>query len=205
MRVFLWVVMLVVTMVVAPVAIAADGPYVSGSVGATWIDDIEDDGVEVEFDTGYNLGIALGYTMSQFRLEGELGYAQADADELSVDGVGSVSADGDVSATRFMANGYWDIGTETAFTPYLGLGIGAAIVSVNDLEVMNIKVLDDDDTVFAYQFMAGIGYSVSKAVVLDLSYRYFATDDPELEDEAGAKGEVDVETHNVLFGLRYSF
>jgi hypothetical protein len=48
----------------------------------------------------------------------------------------------------FMGNAYWDIETNTMFTPYLGLGIGAAHVDFD-------TVGGEDDWEFAYQGMAG--------------------------------------------------
>ena len=63
------------------VVIAADGPYISGHIGASWLSNADFDGSvpairissEVEFDTGLHLGAAYGYDFGEFRVEGEFG------------------------------------------------------------------------------------------------------------------------------------
>ena len=59
---------------------------------------------------------------------------------------------------------------------------------------------EDDDTVFAYQVGAGVAYSINKNMILDLKYRFFATEDPNLY---GSKAEF--KSHNIYFGFRYTF
>ena len=59
---------------------------------------------------------------------------------------------------------------------------------------------DEDDSVFAYQVGAGIGYAVSDQATIDLKYRYFATEDP---DFGGVDAEV--ASHNIYLGIRVNF
>lgn len=107
------------------------------------------------YDTGWTLGAALGYNFGNTRLEGEIAYQKADEDKASWAGVTS-DATGDVSALSFLVNGYYDFTNSSAFTPYLSAGLGFA----------KIKWAGDgysvDDTVFAYQVGAGVGYALSK-------------------------------------------
>jgi opacity protein-like surface antigen len=104
-----------------------------------------------------------------------------------------------------MANAFWDIETGSPVTPYLGGGIGVANVSINDLGVFGISVVDDDDTVFAYQFGAGIALELNPNMALDFGYRYFVTTDPEFTDNFGDKFESEYQTHNASLGLRIMF
>jgi len=181
-------------------AMAAQGPYLSLNAGITMPtdSDISEGGesVEIKYDTGYAIGAALGFNFGAGRLEGELGYKAADTDEVSVSGLGSASLDGDLSVLSFMANGYLDFNVNPTVKPYLMAGIGMANVTFdsNDLDV------DDDDTVFAYQAGAGVGFALNDKITLDLSYRYMGTQDPEIEG-------VDVEygSHNILAGVRVQF
>lgn len=189
----------------ASAALAAEGPYFGVQAGATWLDDVEGDGVNIEFDTGYNLGAAAGYDFGQFRAEGEIGYSENGVDQIDISGEGSFGADGQGRALRFMANGYVDFETQTAFTPYLGAGVGVVNIYINNLEVGDQDIIDDDETVFAYQFALGVGYDVVENVVFDCSYRYFATDDVELQDKFGGESEVDIDTHNIVLGFRWLF
>jgi len=179
---------------------AAEGPYFGANLGmsATSDSDISEGGFsgEISYDNGYAFGAALGYSFGVGRMEGELGYKTADIDKVSVNGLGSASVNGDISALSFMINGYVDINAAPAVKPYIMAGIGMANVSLdsNDLDV------DDSDTVFAYQAGVGVGFALNDKVTLDLSYRYLGTSDPEIDG-------VDVEygSHNFLAGIRVKF
>ena len=64
----------------------------------------------------------------------------------------------------------------------------------------------DSDTVFAYQFLAGIGYAPSNlpSTQWTLGYRYLGTDDPEFAAGA-AKISTEYNSHNVEAGLKLRF
>jgi len=73
-------------------ALAVEGkPYVSVTAGATFLADADftdsGDTIEAEFDTGYNLGAALGYDFGRGRLEGEIAYRSNDIDKFTYQGV----------------------------------------------------------------------------------------------------------------------
>jgi opacity protein-like surface antigen len=205
----------------ASVSLAAAGPYLTLQGGATWLEDadIDFDGVpssdfslEAEFDTGFNAGVAAGYDYGPARLEAEIAYRQNDVDKFKGQFQGEGfegSADEDVSATSLMVNAYWDIPTGSPITPYIGGGVGFANVSFNEVEVEGVEIVDDDDNVFAYQLAAGVAFEINPNLALDLGYRFFATEDPELEADLGAGFEADFETeyesHNVSLGLRFIF
>ncbi len=104
--------------------------------------------------------------------------------------------DPDVGTSAIMVNGYWDICTGTALTPYILVGIGRAHVDI-DFDGND----DDSDNVFAYQLGGGVGYSLTENVILDLKYKYFATEDVVMKDDSKAR----FGTHQILFGVRYQF
>jgi opacity protein-like surface antigen len=183
-------------------AFGANGLYVSGNLGVGFASDsdITESGfppVEVSFDTGFAVAGAIGTAIDAFRVEGAVAYQQNDFDKA----MGIVDLEGDISALSFLVNGYYDFDTKSAWTPYLTAGLGFSMIDVNDLGIAGEgDRMSDDDTVFAYQLGAGIGYAVNDAVTLDASYRYFATSDP---DFSGTEAEV--ASHNIFFGVRYSF
>ena len=155
-------------------------------------------------DTGYGILGAIGYDFGMFRLEGEIGYRKNDFEQLTGGGR-TLGFEGDQSVLSFMGNGYFDIETNSAFTPYFLLGLGYANVDVSDVKTTDDTTADNfDDSVFAYQFGVGVGYAVTDSVILDLNYRYFATSDLEY-DALHGKIEGDCSTHNILFGIRYAF
>jgi len=200
-------------------AFAATGPYLSVQGGATWVQDADFDydlpapfsiSGESEFETGFNAGVSAGYDFGPARLEAEIVYRENDFDTLEatlsgfgppLDGTFRGDVDGEVNSTSLMVNAFWDIENETPVTPYLGAGLGLANVEVDGDDFDK-----DDDTVFAYQFAAGIAVALTPNLSLDLGYRYFATDDPEFDDDlVGFSFETEYQTHNASLGLRLTF
>ena len=189
-------------------AFSDEGLYVCGNIGFAMLSDSDitdstDPGVTLtmEYDTGWTLGGALGYGFGSFRVEGEIAYQANDIDKLSILGI-PFNASGDVSSLAFLINGYFDFVNDSAFTPYLSAGLGYAKVDLNDFNIAGSGEPDysDDDSVFAYQVGLGVGYAVTEKVTIDVKYRYFATEDPEFDT-----AEVEVASHNFLFGVRFNF
>ncbi|HEX9205715.1 MAG TPA: outer membrane beta-barrel protein [Candidatus Deferrimicrobiaceae bacterium] len=201
-----------VLFLVAAPAFAAGG-YVGLEGGAVWLPDLKISGPggsgELSTDTGYSIGAVGGYNFGTYRLEGEFSWRSNDNKEVSAFGL-SAPAGGETTAWALMVNGYYDFRmVSPKVYPYLGAGIGGASVSENleDPTVGGQKVIDDDDFVFAYQFIAGIAFDVSKEFTMALDYRYFATTDPSFEviGTGGQKIDGEYSSHNVMLTLRYNF
>lgn len=184
-------------------------PYVSGHVGYTIVED-EDMGLldDVHFDNFVGFGAACGldfaHTYAHLRLEGEVSYRQNDIDDARFLG-SRQNGDGDVSSIAGMANFYYDIENPTFVKPYLMAGWGGTWVSINDVKVSGVKVVDDDQLLFAYQWGAGLGINVSRSVSIDLGYSYLRTSRDTFKDELNDKFKYRYEVHNVLLGVRYRF
>jgi opacity protein-like surface antigen len=191
---------------------AADkGMYVSGNLGLSIASDsdVSAFGIEfatISFDPGFDLGGAIGYDYGDIRAEFEIAYHAWDMDEGTIGGIVGPPCpctgpiDGDASALSFMVNGYYDFQlTNSSVTPYLGGGIGGANIN-GDLGLGD----DDNDTVFAYQLMAGVGFEINPSTILTLGYRYFATTDPEF-DIFGLPTEFTVSAHEFNAGARFMF
>jgi opacity protein-like surface antigen len=188
---------------------ADDGLYaaVGGGISFAQDTDFSEQGVTVtaELDTGFLIDGAIGYQLQAFRLEGEFTYLRNSADKFSAFGV-SIGADGDQAIMAGLANVYFDIPTQTPWTPYVGGGLGFANVGLNDVSLMGIPVVDDDDSVFAYQVKAGLGYRFSPATDVTAGYRFFGTDDVSLKTVVGDSFQGDGPLlHNFELGLRYRF
>lgn len=200
------------TILTATTAFSADGTYFSINTGlakpndSSASDSSSAPGLTMDFNytTEPVAGVALGYKAGELRFEGELEYQKSDFDELKVSyGASneSLALSGDVTATSFLVNGYYDFATGGKFTPYITAGIGGARLGINDVTVSapgyGTATVRDSDYVFAYQIGAGVGYTINERVILDLKYRYFASEDPDFGE---AKAEF--ATHNILLGLR---
>jgi len=162
--------MVFATIMMATSAQAAQGkPYFAGTFGFGILTDVDVGGIEISFDPGWGVMGAIGYDMGEFRVEGEFGYHTYDVDEVTFGGT-PVPASGDVSALSFKANGYFDIEMDSPVTPYVGGGLG-----IVDLDLSGA----DGGTEIAYQFMAGLGYEISRTTVLTAGYRFFGFTDNE--------------------------
>ncbi len=103
--------------------------------------------------------------------------------------------DGNVQSTVALVNAYVDLGTWWCFTPFIGAGVGAAFNRVDGLHDVGVggpSIYDangnfitggvgnggygyarsKDSVDLAYQGTAGISYSVTPNVKLELAYRY---------------------------------
>jgi len=174
----------------------------------------------LSMESGIGFLGAVGHEISSgLRAELELGYRQADLDEfggISVSGPGTsvpisvtLQADGDVGTLSLMANAVY--GFEAwALRPYIGAGLGLArhVAEIDALTVSGVARvgLNDsgDDTVFAYQFMAGAGFPLSDKAEIRFGYRYFGTAAADFEGGGGTT-EATYGTHNLEGGILYRF
>jgi len=197
---------------------AGEGPYLGFQVSSVFLNDaalsLAGSGlgeIEMQNDAGIGFGITTGYDFGTLRLEGEFEYRRNDVDGFSLPAVsGRASELGSVSALSFLLNGFLDIETGSPLVPYFGGGIGIANIRWEDISFMTWQTFDDNDTVLAYQFVAGVGIAINESVTMDFSYCYFATADPSFDwsyTPTPATGETDSEykSHNVSFGVRYNF
>jgi opacity protein-like surface antigen len=118
-----------------------------------------------------------------------------------------------------LANGYFDLGTWYGFTPYIGGGLGFSVLKAT--QVTDQAVASAGGSVagpgsvnydFAWAANAGVAYSVTRNIFLDLSYRYLDMGTPRSNVSNVPNGGVatvgtitfgDVTAHQVRLGLRY--
>jgi opacity protein-like surface antigen len=188
----------------------AEGPYVGGNIGFAIPNDsdLSEPGVSgtIESETGYALGVVAGIDLGITRVDGEVAYQKNDLDTitLTIFGLGTASSSitGDISSLTFLVNGYYDFKNTSPLTPYVSAGFGFSRVEVSDISVPGIGPItaSEDDTVFAYQVGAGVGYAITPELTIDAKYRYFGTSDPSFGGT-----EAEYSSHNFYGGLRVSF
>lgn len=157
----------------------------SGSVVLGW-----------ELEPGSNIGegrVELEYTRRSNRLD------QAEFSD------GKVDADGDVTADSLLLNAFGVYRSKSAWTPYLGAGLGIARITAADLTVTGQPLSDDDALVFAYQFGAGVDIALTESLTLDLGYRLFSTVKAKLKEASGEEFKMEYLSHSAMLGLRWSF
>ncbi len=173
--------------------------YVSGSGGATFSSDIDISGTlngKIEYDPGYNLGIAFGGKINDnARGEIELSYRTADLDTITVNGATNNSSDVEIETAAVMINFYYDMNIESNLAPYItaGLGYGRQEVTFGSTS--------GSDTGFVYQVGAGANYAVSDTTNLFVDYRYFGSRDSEVNN---VKFD-GYSAHEIRVGVRFGF
>lgn len=204
---------------VSPSLQAAEGPYVAArgsyiiTEDADWIFDADFGPVPAggnvisEFDDGYGVGVAIGMKLpSRVRVEGELFWQENDIDSgrlgpVQLSALGGLN--GDVGVWGGMLNAYYDF-LDGPLVPFVGLGVGYAQVDAK-VNLGDISVIDDDDTVLTYQGILGVSYEFTPNVQGVLAYRYLSLDDPEFKNQAGGKVDMEYDSQAIDLGLRYSF
>lgn len=199
-----------------------DGVYVGVEGGWSHLNSQHvDDPLTFQSNTqeGYVAGGKVGYKTGQLRLELGFDFSQQAMSSVNIVndgglgkrlGIGSLnglsgSAAGSVQNEAFMANAIWDLRTDSRWVPYIGMGVGAANVSLNGVSVGGVPLSNSSDLVFAYQPMAGVRYMINDRVQVGLEYRYVATVDPSFKDSSGQPFTGKYESHNVLLNLLYHF
>jgi opacity protein-like surface antigen len=127
----------------------------------------------------YNPGAVLaavgGYEFGNgVRGEGELNLRHLTTDKLLSNGA-TVAADSDIWTYGFMANLYYDFRTRTAVTPYIGAGVGLAVVDFGRGTSNGTTLWTRDSSVsVAYQGIAGFAVSIGSQTSLDFVYHHYA-------------------------------
>ncbi len=98
-----------------------------------------------------------------------------------------------------MLNGYYDFKNKTAFTPYVGAGVGLARIRGRVTEI-GAKTT----TNLAWQAGAGVSYTLNKQFDIDLGYRYLDNGNVKLDYNDG-KVDLKSKLHQVYTGLRFNF
>jgi opacity protein-like surface antigen len=164
---------------------------------------------EIEFDDNFAAGAAVGFRpyysdsiLDYTRWELEYTYRAGDLDNFSGSGL-NLPLDGSIDAHAFMANMYFDMKTDSAFSPYVGGGIGLVSYQADSTDLG----LDESSSAFAYQGMVGVSYAPQALpdTEWNLGYRYFGSTDPEFTDSAGNNLEHDYSSHNIEAGARFRF
>ncbi len=221
--------MALATSALASPALARDDSwYIEADAGAMIVEDsVFDigttvDAMTVDHQYGYDFGGIIGYDFGGFRLEAEASYREADPENLTstvriaaaapISGaapgvLGSHSyVAGDVNALSFMVNGMLDFGEDDGLQGFIGGGVGVARVdhhySVNRL---GPGVVDDSDTGFAWQAIAGVRAPLSDSWDVGLKYRFFNVDNVALVDTAGRALNTRFRSHSLLGTLTYNF
>jgi len=209
------------TTALATPALARDNAwYVGVEGGAMIVEDIDftltSTGAQVlttDSDYGWDVGGNVGYDFGGFRLEAEVSYREADVDthttSVALPGLAVGRYDGravgNASALSFMVNALLDFGPDDGLQGFVGGGAGVARVKYNDYGIVPFTLIDDSDTVFAWQAIAGLRAPLTNNVDVTFKYRFFNADDVRVQTNLGDELESRYRSHSVLGGLTFNF
>ena len=206
------------TMLASP-ALARDSQwYVQVEGGPMLVEDLDFDvnGVEdqltQDYDAGYDFGGLVGYDFGPVRIEAEASYREADADQLIVGtlgfpagagtrlaAAGQFPANGYVNSLSFMVNGLADFGPDDGLQGFVGGGVGVARTKVQTtINTNGAPGLDDSDTGFAWQILAGVRAPVTDRIDVGLKYRFFNAQNIEMVDRLGDVLEGRLRSHSLM-------
>jgi opacity protein-like surface antigen len=154
-------------------------------------------GQNVTFNPGARIDLALGYNLSDtLGLEFEPGFMWNSVDSLHGVSVDSWGESLDLYSVPLMFNVVYRFQTDTKWTPYVGAGIGADIVTFDG----STRYFNASDTTvaFAYQAEVGLKYELSDRAFVDLGYKFFGSTDQDF-----SLGLPYNHTDNVSFGSIY--
>ncbi len=209
-----------------------NGLYFRAFGGIAWQEESRVNGTNVtdgnlEIDPAAALGGAIGYRWSNLRIEGFGAWRHHDVDVFEAiqlvtvnEGTGATvtindldrfrgRVSGDTTTIVGMINGIVDIDFALPVVPFVGAGLGAAYVTLNDVSgsVGNVpfELTDDSDMVLAYQALGGVAYPITDQIIVELEYRFLTMTDPEFTDSLGASIDVENDSHNIEVGFRLNF
>ena len=156
-------------------SIQSTGPFsLSGDVKGIGIGQYSQNTVGGGVFVGYDF-----YPQSQVPMRAELEYAIRSnmTKTWSANGsAGTASFKGEWGLQTLFANAYWDFHNSTAFTPYVGGGLGLGFVKTKYTADVDgdgdSGSLTQYDTVFAWNLGAGCSYAFTENLSADLAYRF---------------------------------
>jgi len=153
------------------------------------------------FNKGYDVGGIVGYDFGGFRLEGEASYRRASMNSISRSGAPRLTDSGNASDLSFMLNGLLDFGPDDGLQAFVGGGVGVGRAKFLSTSL----AINDSDSGFAYQALAGIRYPVTDNVDLGLKYRFFNQDNVALAGNQRLPLETRFRSHSLMLTLGYNF
>ena len=182
--------------------------------------DGENDKGDINMKTGWLAGAKVGY-LTPFTgriIAAELEYNHLESNYDNTKQYAGGTIDGGMKADVLMVNligrypgGRWH--------PYVGVGGGYANVKVNDISgwAQNAKIMTiqgGSQGVFAYQFLAGVDFDITRNWMVGLGYKYLASSSMSFNTTASAADgsasiPVNVDTtyksHNLVLTVGYNF
>lgn len=175
--------------------------------------------VDTQYGNDFQFGIGVGRNFGKIsdgkiglRGEIELSYSDAGADTIAFSGNGpanEVNVSGGLQSTTLFANIFADFQTNSPLTPFVGAGVGIGRFSQDLVYGPGVQV-NESDTAFGAQLIAGVAWAATDRVTLTADARYrefYGVDSNRFAPTGASTGVVsgDVSAFSVNFGARIAF
>jgi len=154
-----------------PQIAVANDVYVQLNAGTSYLEDMKsnfrDEPFKISSERGFNVGGAIGYRITSFRVEASFDYLQANVYKVDVLGDTYTSRKTSNLFTA-MANGYYDLDLGLSVKPHVGAGVGVGRIQLDEKQG---DLVETDGkygrfTTFAWNVMAGLVWSMNDKIDL---------------------------------------
>lgn len=161
---------------------------------------------------GYFVGGAVGRRITDlFRAELQIGFRSTEVENANVGVQPEQAKNSTLALFTAMINGYVDFELDDLpVTPWIGGGLGWGMprLDAESTADPNQLKIDDTDSVFVYNAMAGVAIEISPIAEVTVGYRYLRTTDFELGGRNGAvarRFDYEYDAHEGYTGIRFHF
>lgn len=206
---------LIAVLAVPALSNAAQGLYISPKImlsvyntGTVSQDGLSGYGIGQQGQSTFAGAVAAGYDFypqQGLPLRAELELAlRTNASESWSGNRGKV--EGTWNSTTTFLNFYWDFHNATAFTPYVGAGLGMAFqyAGYDVKDGANKYFMDDRYTTFAWNAGVGLAYAVNENLAVDLGYRFVGMSQHDISQN-NIKVETSPYMNEFSLGARFMF
>lgn len=172
-----------------------------------------------DFDLGLGANGALGYDFGSFRADAEFTYLSSnfvfDVHKTERRDEGDEGkADDTLTVLAGTANAWYDLDTGTVWSPYIGVGVGGALLQVKlrTSQEQDPPYFDGNGWGFVYKAGVGVAVEVLSGFSLVAGYQFFGTLETKVTDGKTATATTDDHTvsptlmaHGVQVGMRFLF
>ena len=177
------------------------------------------DGITINHKNSWTVDGVAGYDWGLIRTEVELAHSQTKPKSIEVAAIGVpnpagpglvsgtfADAHGKLNITTAMANALLDFGGNGNVGIYAGVGAGRAWVKDHyAIAASAPRYLDDSDSAWAWQAIAGVRFPISDSLELGLKYKYLNTHQLREVDELGRTERFGLRTHSFLASVLFNF
>lgn len=195
--------------------VLAGNYYVGIQGGGSFVPELKgsdsEGSVNFSHDAGFDGSVTVGYDLGNDhpnigngRVELEFNTASNDISEAKFV-EGNVAVGGSTDRKGIMLNTIGEYVLESGPIIFALAGLGWGEITLDNVTILGEPFVDDSSSQLAYQFGLGVAWRLSNHFLVDVSYRFYGTTDPEFTKKDGTSFDYEYKSHRLLAGFRLSF